>query len=84
MFDSLNINRYKIRNNIQGLHQLEAMERTLKWSILGGWFIFNIFLIIVLCNIVKLRKKFAYGDFDRESMPQSIRHSQASLKEHFG
>ena len=60
---------------------MEAIERTLKWTILGGWFIFNCFLIIVLKNIVQLRKKYYAGEFEEDLRMPSRTKSQISMKE---
>ena len=60
---------------------MEAIERTLKWTILGGWFIFNCFLLIVLKNIVQLRRKYYSGEFEEELGMPSRTKSQISMKE---
>ena len=76
-------------NTKKGLFQLEAIERTFKWFVLGGWFLFNIGLIVILCNIVKLRRMFYQGQLDNSVMThqsgrQSLRpthtRSQSTLK----
>jgi len=71
----------------EGLFQLEAIERTFKWFVLGGWFLFNIGLIVILCNIVKLRRMFYQGQLDgishqsgHQSLRQTHSRSHSTLK----
>lgn len=59
----------------EGLAQIESLERLIKWSVLGGWFIFNIFLGVVIFNVIKYRKMYYDGRLE-----ENLDQSRSSLK----
>ena len=62
----------------QGLAQIESFERLLKWAVLGGWFIFNIFMVSVIFNLIKYRKMYYDGLLEVDG--ENLNRSRTSLK----
>lgn len=62
----------------QGLAQIESFERLLKWAVLGGWFIFNIFMVSVIFNLIKYRKMYYDGLLEVDG--DNLNRSRTSLK----
>lgn len=62
----------------QGLAQIESFERLLKWAVLGGWFIFNIFMVSVIFNLIKYRKMYYDGLLEVDG--NNLNRSRTSLK----
>ena len=54
---------------------METFERAMKWSILGGWFLFNLYLIILMRLLFKVRRLYYNGAFETEMVSQTLRHS---------
>lgn len=62
----------------QGLAQIESLERLMKWTVLGGWFIFNIFMVSVIFNLIKYRKMYYDGLLEVDG--ENLNRSRTSLK----
>lgn len=68
----------------EGVMQLEAVERVLKWCILGGWFVFNIILIVHVYYLTHYRSYAGYSfeedDADDVASVRSKRSSKSASR----